>query len=90
MLFFNPLRALSVLCGSILLTAAPAESAKDSGTAFLSALFPITLRVLGVLRGFILINRRVRKERKGFGVRAPIPTLFPNSLCVLSALRGLF
>ena len=28
--------------------------------------FPNSLRVLSVLRGFIFINRKVRRERKGF------------------------
>ena len=37
---------LSALRGFILLTAEPAEFAKDSGTAFSSALFPNSLRVL--------------------------------------------
>ena len=61
MLFLNPLRVLRVLCGSILLTAKPAEYAKDSVTVFILTLFPLTLRVLSVLRGFILLNRRVRR-----------------------------
>ena len=35
------------------LTAEDAETAKDSETAFISSLIPITLRVLCALRGFI-------------------------------------
>ena len=35
-----------------------------------------------------LINRRARRARKGFRVRASIPMLFLNPLCALSVLRG--
>ena len=45
------------------------------------------LCVLSVLRGFILINRRARRVRKGFGNGSHTNAL-PPTLCVLSVLRG--
>ena len=66
--YLHPLRVLCVLCGLLVnVTAEDAEIAKDSVRAFSTKLLPITLCVLSVLSGFILINRRDRGARKGFG-----------------------
>ena len=47
----------------------------------------MNLRVLSVIRGFFLINRRVRRDRKGFRHSFHACAISMN-LCVLSALRG--
>ena len=76
MLFLNPLRALSALRGSILLTAEHAENAKDSIRAFIPTLFPITLRVLSVLSGLILFSAKsanpTKKQTVMLTARLPI------------------
>ena len=71
-------------------TAELAEIAKDLVRAFKPVLFPITLRVLSALRGFFLINRRARRDRKGFGNSFHINALPPLPSACFASLAVLF
>ena len=72
----QPLRVLSVLRVSIFsLTAERAETAKGSVRAFIPSLIPITLRVLCVLRGFILLTTEPAEIAKDFRNGVQVKTI---------------
>ena len=51
-------------------------------------LFLNPLCALSALRGFILINHKARRDRKGFGYGLSTQNYYPLHLRALSALRG--